>query len=364
MERLRQSDFRRVLEFVEKLAVFQNQSTLRKNIVRALPALISADVHSVTETNHRNATAILEDAPGGAVMSQAELECYAQFSLQHPTIAYYQRTSDGQALKISDLLTSSAWEETDLYNYVYRPHRIKYNLGAGLSLSKEVVIGLGLTRGRKDFSERDRTIFNLIRPHLLYAYDNARVVSEMEQRIGALTKAVDQLDQAVVEVDEKGKIVWTTAKANTLLQKIEKRRKGHALYLPSIIGNWMRKWHKTFSDSSNIPVPIKPLKIETESSLIRIQLSQENGTTLLFLEEQLHELPVERLHSLGLTPRETEVLGWVAQGKANLEISDILGIGIGTVKTHLERIYVKLGVDHRHAAMSLALEVLHNGGKD
>jgi len=57
-----------------------------------------------------------------------------------------------------------------------------------------------------------------------------------------------------------------------------------------------------------------------------------------------------------LTTRETEVLGRVAAGDANKQIALRLGIGESTVKTHLLRIYEKLGVDSRTRAVTLALE--------
>ncbi len=68
-----------------------------------------------------------------------------------------------------------------------------------------------------------------------------------------------------------------------------------------------------------------------------------------------------RLEQLGLTPREAEVLFWVARGKTNDEIATVLGIGLSTVKKHLESTYVKLGVENRTAAAALALEKLAAG---
>lgn len=52
----------------------------------------------------------------------------------------------------------------------------------------------------------------------------------------------------------------------------------------------------------------------------------------------------------GLTPRESEVATWLAQGKANSEIAIILQMRVRTVEKHLERILVKLGVENRTAA--------------
>ena len=48
-----------------------------------------------------------------------------------------------------------------------------------------------------------------------------------------------------------------------------------------------------------------------------------------------------------LSPRETEILAWVARGTSNPLIAEILGIASSTVDAHLRRIYLKLGVFDR-----------------
>jgi DNA-binding NarL/FixJ family response regulator len=57
-----------------------------------------------------------------------------------------------------------------------------------------------------------------------------------------------------------------------------------------------------------------------------------------------------------LTPRERDILAQLAQGLPNREIARTLFISEATVKTHLRRIYDKLGVDTRAAAVSVAKE--------
>jgi DNA-binding NarL/FixJ family response regulator len=61
-----------------------------------------------------------------------------------------------------------------------------------------------------------------------------------------------------------------------------------------------------------------------------------------------------QLQSLGLTQREVQVLLWVMQGKTNPEIAIILGLSPATVRTHLQNIFPKLGVETRHAAAWVA----------
>ena len=63
---------------------------------------------------------------------------------------------------------------------------------------------------------------------------------------------------------------------------------------------------------------------------------------------------------LGLTPRASEALLWLAQGKTNADIATILGITESTVKKHVQEMFDKLGIETRGAAALRALEVLNS----
>jgi DNA-binding CsgD family transcriptional regulator len=64
----------------------------------------------------------------------------------------------------------------------------------------------------------------------------------------------------------------------------------------------------------------------------------------------VHGFASERDEDLRLTAREREVLAWVARGKTNPEIAQLLWITPGTVRKHLDNIFGKLNVHTRTAA--------------
>jgi DNA-binding NarL/FixJ family response regulator len=64
----------------------------------------------------------------------------------------------------------------------------------------------------------------------------------------------------------------------------------------------------------------------------------------------------DRVSAPSLTPREIAVLELVAKGLSNREIGTVLSTSAGTVKTHLKRIYGKLGVGDRTAAALTAIQ--------
>ncbi len=63
------------------------------------------------------------------------------------------------------------------------------------------------------------------------------------------------------------------------------------------------------------------------------------------------------IRSLGLSPRECEILEALADGESNKEMARRLGISPNTVKTHIARVYEKLGVQRRVQAITRAREL-------
>jgi DNA-binding response OmpR family regulator/DNA-binding CsgD family transcriptional regulator len=79
------------------------------------------------------------------------------------------------------------------------------------------------------------------------------------------------------------------------------------------------------------------------------------GEYLLLLDHAQAASATRLIDSHGLTAREAQVMEWVTAGKTNRDIALILDISPRTVTKHLERIFVKLGVETRTAAVGRVL---------
>ncbi len=64
-----------------------------------------------------------------------------------------------------------------------------------------------------------------------------------------------------------------------------------------------------------------------------------------------------RVESLGLTPRELEILQLIAEGLSNRQIAERVFVSENTVKTHASRVFDKLGARRRTQAVQLGKEL-------
>ncbi len=94
--------------------------------------------------------------------------------LDHPFPKYFARTGDRTALKMSDFHTLHEFRKTETYQRFYRFLGVERQLAMPADFGARSVAGMTLGRKRKDFSERDRAMMNLLSPHIELAHRNAR----------------------------------------------------------------------------------------------------------------------------------------------------------------------------------------------
>lgn len=153
----------------------------------------------------------------------------------------------------------------------------------------------------------------------------------------------------------RGQIEWATITALKLLQRYWPASTGVQNQLPRQIHQWMTACRRGQRAKDKSLADLAPLTINRASAYLTIRHMRDGAFSALLFEEHLSEVSADRLLNFDLTPREREVLRWLAQGKSSCEIATILNISVRTVSKHLGRIYQRLNVENRHAAVALCM---------
>lgn len=168
---------------------------------------------------------------------------------------------------------------------------------------------------------------------------NAALEAEIALRADAEAQLAQSLDRALLVVDREGRIVFQTLRATHLLHR-----------------------HLPHHAPGRLPAELRDTtKLATlAGTLLLRRFSSPGDDPLLVLQLSEESAPPgpKELTVLGLTPRQSEVLYWIAQGKTNGEIAIILGTSPRTIDKHVEQMLERLGVENRLAAASRAGDVL------
>jgi hypothetical protein len=104
-------------------------------------------------------------------------EGWERYAYQNPLVQRHARTRDGRAYRFSDVAQWSELEHLELFNKLYKPLGVRYQIAFTLPSPPQLTFGLALSRGGRDYSERDREVLNLTRPHLIQATATCRRAS-------------------------------------------------------------------------------------------------------------------------------------------------------------------------------------------
>jgi DNA-binding response OmpR family regulator/DNA-binding CsgD family transcriptional regulator len=217
----------------------------------------------------------------------------------------------------------------------------------GLSETQDIVKGLGA--GGVDYVTKPIVPDELlarIRVHLA----NARLANSARA-------ALDASGRYLLATNTSGVVLWCTPQTAKLLGLAFGDFHGEGDLLPPKVQEWLQKRGR--SD----PRPADTLVLGSDRNQLKLQFSYVGHVAheeilLRLVEGDIENENLVLKRKLQVTQRESEVLMWIARGKSNRDIAEILSLSPRTVNKHLEQIYAKLGVENRAAAAALAVRML------
>ncbi len=217
----------------------------------------------------------------------------------------------------------------------------------GLSESEHIV--KGLEAGGVDYVTKPITPDELlarIRVHLA----NARLAQSAQA-------ALDASGRHLLAANRNGRILWHTPQAAKLLRAAFETFDSEQFALPAEVLDWLAA-HASGTPTAPDLMPLRQEAAERKLRLSYVGMTGADEFLLRLIDEAVSREEIVLKNRLSLTLREAEVLTWIARGKSNRDIAEILGLSPRTVNKHLEQIYAKLGVENRTAAAALAMRAL------
>jgi DNA-binding NarL/FixJ family response regulator len=178
----------------------------------------------------------------------------------------------------------------------------------------------------------------------------------------SLHLALDTAGRFLLAITGRGTILWYTPQAGRLL--------GDVLLRPAVTGSDVGEialpsgivpWIGNLERAGHLSAATSSFALDAGERKLSLSYLGKIGPDehlLRLIDAKVSQDDKLLREALGLTAREAEVLVWIARGKSNRNISEILGISSRTVDKHLEQLYAKLGVENRASAAALAVRVL------
>lgn len=212
----------------------------------------------------------------------------------------------------------------------------------GLSETEHIVKGFQV--GGVDYVTKPLNIEEVlarVKTHLAHA----KLLQQQKQ-------VIDATEVAIIALDIQGEMAWQTDKATLFLNQYLQDQSGFKLGLKQWFADIKKdkdnkkRMSCTYSTSTQqlqliLLTPWQDDLSTTKNYLVQIKIS----STALSIEDILKYCPQ-------LTQREAEVSHWLALGKTNKDIAEILELSPRTVNKHLEHIFEKLCVENRTAAVA------------
>jgi GAF domain-containing protein len=282
MQRLSQRDLEALLSYLQRIYAYSASGleAFASGTVSTLPKLVPSDSVSYNEIDASSGEmlSLVTDPPASEYDPQAA-RVFAHYIHEHPRLNHYRHTRDGQAMKVSDFLSTSQWHRLGLYNEFYKELRdVEHQMAILLPAPAPRLIVLALDRsGREDFSEGDRILFNMLRPHLAQAYQNAEAATRAQRESGQLKWALEGSERGVIALCTRNRVRWSTQQARRWVSEYFEPPL-RADRLPESLRSWVehQRWLLVGANRS-IPPPHKSLIVKRAGKRLKVRLVADDS---------------------------------------------------------------------------------------
>jgi DNA-binding CsgD family transcriptional regulator len=332
-----------LLELLGEVHHAETLAGFRTALLDVLPRVIPAAYTSYNEVSSDGIPLVAMVTPEP---SQRLLEAWGRHGHENPLVQRYLETRDARAYRLSDVIAPEVFRRRALYREVFVPLGVEHQLAVTLPAPPRLLIGL-VFADADDFSDAQRQLLDLARPHLIQAHANAALRERLHDVLAAVEAGLDDVGAAIVVTDAHDRVAFSTEAGRAALALLDGGT-GSGARMPEPLRSTPAPAHAV-------------LPIDGGSPLMVRRLTPRDGTSVFMFERGARGAPRSELVALGVSPREAEVLQAMMRGHTTAAIAPQLAISPRTIHKHAQSIYAKLGVNDRIAAVSAAWAALDSG---
>jgi DNA-binding CsgD family transcriptional regulator len=312
-----------------------------REMLRLVPG-VSASYNEVSAAADRIAVVVYPD-PGRDVINRFAgiLERNLHDS---PIVQQFDKVGEGEVVTWTDLDPDGAIFKTTLYREFYRPLGIHNQIAFMLPAPPGISVVLAVNGDGRTFERREHALLAELRLHLVNIY---RLVSYAEAaRQHDVALADDGWSVVLVNDDgivlESNELAVAIGAAAGIDLGVGASLAGGALWA-ELAGSRVDMWAVSRPAG---PTTLPQSEVPFEARLLRSAI----GPHVVWLREPVR-VTLQDAIELGLTPRQAQIALLLVDGLTNDQIARRLSISRGTVRKHLEVVFVRLDVPSRAAAV-------------
>ncbi|MDP3073887.1 MAG: helix-turn-helix transcriptional regulator [Opitutaceae bacterium] len=358
MTRLSHSALMRAHRFMVEIHALGDLTVKSRAIPAGLAQLVACDRAAINEMD-LVAKQVITPHPVPAYWAKLGPVLQAHLH-EHEMFGQEARLENHRVVTFGNRRHDPRWKKSMLYNEYYLKAGAQQQAGNFVFRETERGLFLNCNRWGRDFSAAERMVLELVSPHIGFAWRNAEQVTRLRRLEGEGFGNGGGPSQCVLTVDATGR--WLGPVPATACERLspffgEGVDAGHPV--PEALRRWMRAQRERMQSPEALGLPPALFELRLPCAVLIARLGQVlPDSTMLLLEVSRPAPRSGRVESLaGFTPRESEILHWLREGKRNIEIGTILGLSPRTVGKHVEHILEKLGVETRTAAARAAFEI-------
>ncbi len=283
----------------------------------------------------------------------------AQYPLEEPVL-------------LSDVSDQEQWDRSEYIRLFAVPQELVDSVAIPLARDARTIgsISFGVHSSRRSVSPDDLSWLRLLAPHLRRAVQISGILDDATAAAESFSAVLDATSSGVVIVDRDTRILHANAAAQPMLAAGDPIREvgGRLLLREELVPGQLMGAIRGATDEAalgrrglGIPTrrldgsPLTATVMPLERRASRSGVSASAAAAVLIATSAPLELPAGALSLLyDLTPAEVRVFELVVEGNTNVAVAKALGISPSTVKTHMSRMFDKLGVSTRVELFKIA----------